>query len=75
MGKVKETLMSDLAIVDQVTLDVLAELEEDKLFEKTEQPNPVAKTKYDALMFCFKHQMWHYGQITMLKRILSSQIE
>ena len=51
-------------------LDKLNELDLDK---PTEIPNPAVKTKYQALMWLFKHQSWHNGQIAMLKRILNEK--
>jgi|GEM_PF-1225666 len=50
----------------------LDSIKENQLSEETVIKNPVGKTKYDALSFAFKHQMWHNGQIAMMKRILRS---
>jgi len=49
----------------------LKKMKESDLNEKTEIPNPGAKTKYEALMLLFKHQSWHNGQIAILNRILN----
>ncbi|MEL6674686.1 MAG: DinB family protein [Bacteroidota bacterium] len=37
---------------------------------ETAIPNHRASTKYEALAWAYKHQMWHNGQIATLKRIL-----
>ena len=51
----------------------LDNLDESDLNKSTEIPNPAVKTKYQALMWLFKHQSWHNGQIAMLKRILNEK--
>lgn len=56
--------------IDLATNRTLETLTENTLAERTEIGNPVAKTKYEALTFTFKHQMWHNGQIAMIKRII-----
>ena len=66
----KEQLLTHLNFIDAVTLEVLETLNAQDLDHATEVPNPVAKTKYEALMWCFKHQMWHNGQIAILARAL-----
>jgi len=69
----KKQLLKYKEIVDQGTNKSLAQLTEQELEEKTAINNPVAKSKYDALTFTFKHQMWHNGQIAMIKRIIKSE--
>lgn len=64
-------ILRDLSIMDNLALDVLDKVEEGQLGTPTELPNPVAKTKHEALMWSIKHQMWHGGQIATLKRVLS----
>ena len=51
----------------------LDELDESDLDKSVEIPNPAAKTKYQALMWLFKHQSCHNGQIAILKRIMTLQ--
>ncbi len=46
-------------------------LEDADLDTATAIPNPAVKTKYEALMWMFKHQSWHNGQIAMLARVLT----
>lgn len=51
----------------------LDNMDDSNLEQPTEIPNPAAKTKYEALMWLFKHQSWHNGQIATLKRILKNR--
>ena len=67
----KETLLSHFDTLNNFLKDRLDSLVADELPSATEMPNPVAKTKFKALMFCFKHQMYHNGQIGILRRILA----
>ena len=66
----KKQLLEYRNEIDVGTNRILESLTENTLAEKTEIGNPVAKTKYEALTFLFKHQMWHNGQIAMIKRII-----
>ncbi len=68
----KDTLLDHLHSTDRYTLDVVDRLDEAALTHPTRVTNPVATTQLDALTYCFKHQMWHNGQISMLKRILTT---
>ncbi len=54
-----------------LVLNNLNELTEVELKGNTEIPNPVVKTKYEALKWLSHHQSWHNGQIAILKRVLS----
>ena len=49
----------------------LEQIDESDIDSPTEIPNPAVKTKYQALMWLFKHQSWHNGQIATLKRVLN----
>ena len=69
----KDQLLNLKKEVDEVTNYAIDSLVEMNLKDKTEIINPVAKTKYDALTFTFKHQMWHNGQIAMIKRIIGEK--
>lgn len=64
-------LKTDLQIVDSAVNNVLDNLSEQDLQNSTLLNNPVADTKYEALMWAIKHQMWHNGQIALMKRILT----
>ena len=66
----KEQLLGYKEEIDFCVTRILKSLSEITLSEKTEIENPVAKTKYDALTFTYKHQMWHNGQIALVKRII-----
>ncbi|MBD3637058.1 MAG: DinB family protein [Crocinitomicaceae bacterium] len=69
----KEELMRHWNLLCNVCTEMIPLLNEPGLDSETEIKNPVAKTKYEALAFTFKHQMWHNGQIAMVKRILRNQ--
>lgn len=45
----------------------------EELNSETSIPNPIAKTKYEALMTLIKHQSWHNGQIAILDRVIRNQ--
>ncbi len=64
-------LSKTLRLVDEEIHKGLSELSDSCLEEATLVHNPIGNTKYDALMWCIKHQMWHIGQIAMIRRILS----
>ena len=66
----KDQLMSYFNQINEASLTLADQLTEEDLKQETEMKNPIAKTKYDALTFVFKHQMWHNGQIAMMKRII-----
>ena len=61
------TMLDNLALLDQRSLDILDSLNVEDLDEKTLLRNPVAKTKKDALVWTFKHRMWHTGQMALIK--------
>ncbi|MGI9544502.1 MAG: DinB family protein [Cyclobacteriaceae bacterium] len=68
-----EELREQLDFVNEVAKNELRKLDErelDKALEPTRGTHPIAKTKYEALTWSFKHEMWHCGQISTLKRIL-----
>lgn len=55
------------------SIQVIEELDKNILSKPTQVKNPAAKTVYEALTFSFKHQMWHLGQLAMIKRILNDK--
>ncbi|MGD1844919.1 MAG: DinB family protein [Salibacteraceae bacterium] len=65
-----EHLKEDRAMMTQMVSDAVQKLPEAELDQHTSTPNPAAKNKFGALTFVFKHQMWHAGQMAMIKRIL-----
>ena len=55
-----------------------AEINDDILFEQLEPipfKHPVANNKYEALSWCFKHEMWHSAEMEELKRMLGYPIK
>ena len=72
-----ETLLSQLEMINKYanqTIESLREEDLDKELEPTKFPHPIAKTKYEALTWSFRHEMWHLGQIATLKRVLNNPI-
>ena len=69
----KTKLMDFLKEVNTGATKVLETLSEKDFDRETAIQNPAAKTIYDALTFTFKHQMWHNGQIAMIKRIVQQK--
>jgi hypothetical protein len=70
-----EKLLSELIFIDNYADKQLDKLNDEDLKEPLEQtkfPHPIAKTKYEALTWNFKHEMWHLGQISTIKRILGN---
>lgn len=68
-----DKLLRELDSVNQYAnaqLELLNDSDLDAPLEPTKFPHPIAKTKYEALTWNFKHEMWHLGQISTLKRIL-----
>lgn len=66
----KEDLLAALQLAAKAIKDRLASLEDAQLNEAVAVKHPVAKTKREVLVWCTHHQMWHNGQISMLKRLL-----
>ncbi len=67
-----KALLEVLNISYDLIFKGIDELTEEDLNQSTAIPNPAVKTKYEALMWLFKHQSWHNGQIAMLSRVLNS---
>lgn len=73
-----DTLLQQLEIVNNYAIQTIDDLNEDDLdneLEQTKFPHPIAKTKYEALTWSFRHEMWHLGQIATLKRILNNPVK
>jgi len=66
----KEKLLADLAFMDEKVLQTIDSISEEDLDQEVLEENPMAKTKYEALNWSYMHQMWHNGQIAMIKRVL-----
>lgn len=70
-------LREQLETVHKICLDNLETLEDDILSEKLEPlpfKHPVAETKYEALSWSFKHEMWHSAEMEEIKRRLGYPI-
>jgi hypothetical protein len=63
-------LMDGLREVDKVAVELISEMSESSLDEELLREHPVAKTKYDSLMWSGQHQMWHNGQLALIKNLL-----
>jgi len=61
-----DVMLRNLKLVDERSLEILDALEDENLEEKTLIRNPMAKIKKDALIWTFKHQMWHNGQMALI---------
>jgi hypothetical protein len=64
--------------VHEICLDNLSRLSDDILGDKLEPipfKHPIANTKYEALSWCFKHEMWHSAEMEDIKRTLGHPIK
>jgi len=59
--------------VHNICMENLNKLDDSILSEKLEPipfKHPVAETKYEALSWCFKHEMWHCAEMEEIKTAL-----
>lgn len=64
--------------VHKICIDTLTKLNDDVLDNKLEPipfKHPIAETKYEALSWCFKHEMWHSAEMEAIKRNLGYPIK
>lgn len=64
-----------LEFMQERSLGVIKSLSPKDLHQKvepTKMPNPVARTKFEAIDWNIKHVMWHCGQIAVIKRIVDN---
>jgi uncharacterized damage-inducible protein DinB len=64
--------------VHEICIDNLSTLTDDVLYEKLEPipfKHPIAETKYEAISWCFKHEMWHSAEMEAIKRDLGYSIK
>lgn len=64
--------------IHEICIDNLSQLNDDILFEQLEPipfKHPVANNKYEALSWCFKHEMWPSAEMEELKRMLGYPIK
>lgn len=72
-SKLKEQFNS----IHEICIENLSRLNDDILFEPLEPipfKHPVANTKYEALSWCFKHEMWHSAEMEAIKLALGYPI-
>jgi hypothetical protein len=65
-------------LIQQITLDLLETFPEKKLNDPLEPiplKHPLATTKYEALSWSFKHEMWHCAEMEMVKRLIGRPIK
>jgi hypothetical protein len=63
--------------VHEICLENLSKLTDDILGDQLEpipMKHPVANTKYEALSWSFKHEMWHSAEMEDIKRALGHPI-
>lgn len=71
-------LKTQFDTIHDICLDSLAKLNDDILYDELEPipfKHPVANSKYEALSWCFKHEMWHSAEMEELKRLLGYPIK
>lgn len=71
-----KNIIYHLDVINETAKEVLQQLTDaalDQPLEPTSYPHPIAKTKYEALCWCFRHEMWHCGQISLLGRVLGHE--
>jgi hypothetical protein len=64
--------------VHEICIDNLTKLNDKILYDKLEPipfRHPVADTKYEALSWSFKHEMWHSAEMEEIKRALGYPIK
>jgi len=71
-------LLQQLDKVHEICLNNLDKLDDDILDHPLEPipfKHPVANNKYEALSWCFKHEMWHSAEMEEIKRALGYPIK
>jgi hypothetical protein len=68
-------LKEQLDIIHELCIDNLSKLPESILEEKIPFKHPIAVTKYEALSWSFKHEMWHSAEMEAIKRALVHPIK
>lgn len=73
-----DKLIDQFHAVHEICIDNLSRLTDDVLYEKLEPipfKHPVAENKYEALSWCFKHEMWHCAEMEAIKSELGYPIK
>lgn len=68
----RDEMLNNMALVDQRTLEILENLNQEKLMEATIMDNPVANNKLEALFWSVKHRMYHNGQMAVIAKAMMS---
>lgn len=67
------TLKQQLNTVHEICIENLSKLR-DEILEDDIEPiggkHPIANTKYEALSWCFKHEIWHGSEMEDIKKAL-----
>ena len=66
----RETLLADLDLVEARTLALLDDYDFTKLGEEPLRAHPVGTTQQACLDWSIQHEMWHAGQLAMLRKAL-----
>ncbi|MDW7695710.1 DinB family protein [Flammeovirgaceae bacterium SG7u.111] len=70
-------MLRQLEEVRELAQSILLNLDEGQLdapLASSGMAHPIAKTKKEALLWCSQHEMWHNGQIAMIKRALGLKV-
>ncbi len=70
-------LIEQFNVVHEICLDNFSKLDDDILTQQLAPipfKHPVANTKYEALSWCFKHEMWHSAEMEAIKLALGYPI-
>ena len=72
------TLINQLDTVHEICIRNLEKLSDEILTDNLEPipfKHPVANNKYEALSWCFKHEMWHSAEMEAIKIVLGYPIK
>jgi hypothetical protein len=61
--------------IHEICINNLSRLSDDILNEQIPFKHPIATTKYEALSWSFKHEMWHSAEMEAIKRFLGHPIK
>ena len=71
-------LKEEFDLVFNIAIENLITLAEENLYDKLEPipfKHPIAETKYEALSWSYKHEMWHCAEMEEIKRLLGYPIK
>lgn len=71
-------LIEQFDAIHEICIDNLTKLDDDILENELEPipfRHPVANNKYEALSWCFKHEMWHSAEMEAIKLALGYPIK